>query len=316
LITGEMMLSGKEKLLVLGGSGFLGINFTRYCKNFDVVLTYSKALPTIRGNWIKFDFSLQGEVELSALIKEVRPSIIVNCIALTNVDHCEQFPVKTKLLNTILPGAIGKIAEKEKIKFVHVSTDHFKSRVDEPRSEDLEVWPVNVYGNSKKFAEDLVKTINPSALIVRTNFFGFSYRKNNTLLEKILSNMAENKTFDGFSDVFFNPVSVIHLIRAIEYLSSIDSQGLYNISSSTVISKLDFARLAATVFGFNSGLIVPSTSRQGLLRVDRPKYLALNSTKYSSMRAPRIPDVKDMLLELKEDTLWSDELRSQHGKKK
>ncbi len=308
------MLSGKDKLLVLGGSGFLGINFIRYCKNFDVVLTYSKAIPTIRANWIRFDFSLQSEQALSALIKDVRPSIIVNCIALTDVDQCEQFPEKTKLLNTILPGAIAKIAEEEKIKFVHVSTDHFKSTVDEPRSEDFEVWPVNVYGNSKKVAEDLVRNMNPNALVVRTNFFGFSYRQNNTLLEKILTNMAENKTFNGFSDVFFNPVSVIHLVRAIEHLCSMNSRGLYNIVSSTVISKLDFARLAANAFGFNPELITPSTSSHGLSTVDRPKYLALKSTKYSSTHPPIIPGVKEMLLELKEDTLWLSELRSQDGR--
>jgi dTDP-4-dehydrorhamnose reductase len=304
------MQKSKEKVLVLGGSGFLGINFTRYCKTFDVVLTYSKDLPRIRGNWINFDFSLHSQQTLSALIEEIRPSIIVNCIALTDVDQCEKFPEKTKLLNSILPGAIAKIAEKKKIKFVHVSTDHFKSMVDQPRSEDVEMWPVNMYGNSKKAAEDLVREINPNALILRTNFFGFSYRQNNTLLEKILTNMAESKPFIGFSDVFFNPVSVIHLIRAIEYLCSIDSRGLYNIVSNTVISKLDFARLATSAFGFNPELITSSTSTHGLSTVNRPKYLALKSTKYSSTHAPRIPEVTEMLLELKEDTLWLNELRS------
>lgn len=304
------MRQGKETALVLGGSGFLGINFARYCKNFDLVLTYSKALPAIKANWIRFDYSLQNKQNLLTLIDDVRPSVIINCIALTDVELCEQLPEKTNLLNTFLPIFIAEIAERGKIKFVQVSTDHFKSKLDEPRSEDTEIWPVNAYGHSKKAAEDLVSTINSNALILRTNFFGFSYRRNNTLLEKILLDLDGNKGFNGFLDVFFNPVSVIQLIKAIEYLCAINSKGFYNIVSNTVMSKYDFARLVADVFGFNPKLINPSTASHILSRVNRPNYLALEPTKYLSAHAPRIPEVKEMLLELKEDTLWRDKLRS------
>lgn len=308
------MQNDKQRVLVLGGSGFLGVNFIRYLKNFELVLTYSRTIPDVEANWIKFDFTLQDTQTLFALIEDIRPSIIINCIALTDVDLCEQFPEKANVLNTILPVAIAEITEKKNIKFVQVSTDHFKSRVEEPRAEDIEIWPINVYGNSKKAAEDLVLSVNADALIVRTNFFGFSYRQNNTLLEKILNRMAENKSFTGFSDVFFNPVSVIHLIKAIEYLCSIDSRGFYNIASGRVISKFSFARLSASAFGYNPELVIPSTSSHGLSKVNRPNFLALNSAKYSSTLAPRIPEVMEMLLELKEDTLWIDKLRSHHGR--
>jgi dTDP-4-dehydrorhamnose reductase len=305
-----MMLFRKKKVLILGGSGFLGINFTRYCKDFDLVVTYSKSPPTIQANWIKFDFSSQDKQALSELIDDVRPDIIINCIALADVDRCEQLPEQANLLNTTLPLFAAEIAEEREIKFVQISTDHFKSRDDEPRSENVEIWPVNVYGNSKKVAEDLVHTANANSLILRTNFFGFSYGKNNTLLEKILNSISKDMTFHGFSDVFFNPLSVSQLIQATEYLCSINSRGFYNIVSNTVISKFDFALSAAKVFGFNPNLIIPVTSSHGLLQVDRPNYLALDSAKYSRTGAPRIPEVKEMLLELKEDTLWMDKLRS------
>ncbi len=310
MITGDIMVRSREKVLILGGSGFLGINFIRYCENFDLTLTYRKALPAIEANWIKFDFSLQSKQALAALIEDVRPSVIVNCIALADVDLCEQFPEKSNLLNSILPASIAEIAECKKIKLVQLSTDHFKSRFDKPRSENIEVWPTNIYGNSKKTGEDSVYAINSNALIVRTNFFGFSYRQNNSLLEKILANASENKAFFGFSDVFFNPVSVIQLIKAIEYLCSANLQGIYNIVSSTVLSKFDFALLAVNTFGFDTDLVIPSTSSRGLSQVNRPSYLALNPAKYSGTNAPRIPEVKKMLLELKEDTLWIDKLRS------
>jgi dTDP-D-glucose 4,6-dehydratase len=61
------MKTHKTKALILGGSGFLGINFVRYCSNFDLTLTYSKTLPTITADWRKFNFVEDDEKFLSSI---------------------------------------------------------------------------------------------------------------------------------------------------------------------------------------------------------------------------------------------------------
>jgi dTDP-4-dehydrorhamnose reductase len=304
------MQQGKPKALILGGSGFLGINFLRYCEMFDLTLTYSKSIPTIDADWRKFDYPSDTGETLSAIIEDVAPNIIINCIALADVDQCESDLKKSENLNSLLPMLISTVTKKYNIKFIHISTDHFKSREQTPRSEESELWPINVYGKTKIIGEKLIAGENPNALILRTNFFGFSYRNQSTLMEKIVSNLKQCKKFNGYSDVVFNPVSVIYLIRAIEYLYSIDSKGVFNIVSKSVISKYDFAKLVAQIFALDTEYIVPSISQKDISGVDRPIYLALSPDKYEKTNPPRIPDVREMLIELKEDTLWLDKLRS------
>jgi dTDP-4-dehydrorhamnose reductase len=304
------MQQGKPKALVLGGSGFLGINFLRYCEMFDLTLTYNKSIPAIEADWRKFDYPSDTEETLLGIIKDTAPNIIINCIALADVDQCESDLKKSEDLNSLLPRLISSITKKYNIKFVHISTDHFQSREEIPRPEDSELWPINVYGKTKILGEKLIVVENPNALILRTNFFGFSYRKQNTLMEKIISNLKQSKKFNGYSNVAFNPVSVIYLIRAIEYLYSINSKGILNIVSKSVISKYDFAKLVAQIFNLDTEYVVPSISPKDVSAVDRPTYLALSPDKYEKTNPPRIPDVREMLIELKEDTLWLDELRS------
>lgn len=304
------MQQGKPKALILGGSGFLGINFLRYCEMFDLTLTYSKSIPTIDADWRKFDYPSDTGETLSAIIEEIAPNIIINCIALADVDQCESDQKKSKDLNSLLPMLISNVTKKYNVKFIHISTDHFKSRKETPRTEESELWPINVYGRTKIIGEKLIAGENPDALVLRTNFFGFSYRNQNTLMEKIVSNLKRSKKFNGYTDVVFNPVSVIYLIRAIEYLYSIDSKGVFNIVSKSVISKYDFAKLVAQIFTLDTEYIVPSISQKEISGVDRPIYLALSPDKYEKTNPPRIPDVREMLIELKEDTLWLDKLRS------
>lgn len=304
------MQQGKPKALILGGSGFLGINFLRYCEMFDLTLTYSKSIPTIDADWRKFNYPSDTGETLSAIIEDIAPNIIINCIALADVDQCESDPKKSENLNSLLPMLISTVTKKYNIKFIHISTDHFKSIEETPRPEESELWPINVYGKTKIMGEKLIAGENPEALILRTNFFGFSYRNQNTLMEKIVNNLKQNKKFNGYSNVAFNPVSVIYLIRAIEYLFSINSKGVFNIVSKSVISKYDFAKLVAQIFDLDIEYVVPSISQRNISDVDRPTYLALSPDKYEKTNPPRIPDMREMLIELKEDTIWLDKLRS------
>jgi dTDP-4-dehydrorhamnose reductase len=304
------MPKDKPKALVLGGSGFLGINFLRYCDSFNLTLTYSNSKPEIQADWRKFNFSLDDGIDLSTIIEDVAPDVVINCIALADVNRCEKDQKKARELNSLLPMLVSRVTENANIKFIQISTDHFKSKGDVPRTEESELWSTNVYGESKIVGEKLVSSENHKALILRTNFFGLSYKRHNSLLEQIINTLRINENFNGYSDVIFNPVSVIHLIRAIEHLYAINAKGTFNIVSDSVISKFDFAKLVAQVFELDVEGVIPSISKKDSSNVERPTYLALSPAKYKQTNPPIVPNIKDMLIELKEDTLWSETLRS------
>ena len=77
------------------------------------------------------------------------------------------------------PKKLAQISLETGSKLIHISTDHLYDGTKDIYTEDDLVSPLNVYGKTKAQAENEVLSINPKALIVRTNFYGWglSYRK-------------------------------------------------------------------------------------------------------------------------------------------
>jgi dTDP-4-dehydrorhamnose reductase len=228
----------------------------------------------------------------------------VNCAATTNIDLCESNRSLSKTINTNFPKELANLANTISSKFIHISTDHYKSKINLPRKEIDEVVPMNVYGETKLEAEKLILEVCPKALVIRVNFFGYGAMRNSSLLDKILLNLSIGKKFYGFNDVFFTPVSIRELVVNVNKLIDKDLDGLFNIASSDVISKFEFAKKVCEIFGYNSDLIIESNSDFFKSRSKRPKYLALDATKSINLTGIMNLSTNDMLVELKRDIVW------------
>jgi dTDP-4-dehydrorhamnose reductase len=71
------------KVMVLGGSGFLGVNFVRYfSQQQSVTATYSNSnlnlLPD--ADWVKFE--AKNVNELHHILLKFNPNLLINCVAL------------------------------------------------------------------------------------------------------------------------------------------------------------------------------------------------------------------------------------------
>ena len=123
-----MLIFMREKMLLIGGSGFLGLNWQHYNLFYDITATYNSYLPNLQANWIKFSFSGSNISELEKIIKISNPKIIVNCAAVTNVEFCEENRSLSKLVNSDFPRELAILAKRFCLKFIHISTDHYKSK--------------------------------------------------------------------------------------------------------------------------------------------------------------------------------------------
>lgn len=240
------------RVLILGERGFLGQYFLNQTQTEGFTLSNSDHFITPKiGNQEEFEgfFSNLPHAE-----------VIINCIALTNIDYCERNPEKAFWVNSTLPGLISEYSSSRHMKLIHFSTDAvFDGSVPYP-SESMHTNPLSVYGSTKLVGEERVLTENSQALIVRTNFFGIS-PKGDSFTEKALSAAALSDSFTGYSDVYFSPTHARNLVEGTLNLLRNECSGIFHLVGKERISKYDFARRLFEKAGRDTDRLVKGSAK-------------------------------------------------------
>lgn len=292
-----------KKVVFFGGSGLLAVNWAKkICHSYEVYLIMHKRKIQLPGVKV-IHFNQEFETSFTQFISILKPDIIVNCAALTNVDFCESNPFMASEINTVLPKKIAIIAKKIEAKLVHISTDHLFDGEKNIYNEEDQVSPINQYAKTKAAAEKDVLLIDENALIVRTNFYGWglSYRK--SFSDFILEGLRNNTDLLLFNDVYYSPIYIGELIRLIHLVLEKNCVGIYNIVGSEVISKYDFGIAIAEVFNLSNESIFTSSIDKKNYLVKRPKNMALDNGKLLKKLNQPILTLKEQLISLKEDEI-------------
>ena len=263
-----------KKIVFFGGSSLLAVNWaSRIAHDYTVYLIMHKRLidlPNVNCVVFEDDF----ETSLSSFFKKIQPDYIVNCAALTNVDQCEIEVEKAKEVNQLWPKKLAQISLEIGSKLIHISTDHLYDGTKDIYTEDDLVSPLNVYGKTKAEAEDEVLSINPKALIVRTNFYGWglSYRK--SFSDYILNGLRSSIHLSLFNDVFYTPIYMGELIRLLHLALKEKLSGMYNIVGNECLSKFEFGVALANAFSYPVELITAASISSKENLVIRPKNMS------------------------------------------
>jgi len=277
-------------LLITGASGLLGINLAmETMREHEVVGVDRGRLQSAPFQVIKTNFFNSRAFE--PILDTVQPDWVINCAALANLEECEKFPDQAKILNIDLPRELATACAERNIRFIQLSTDAvFDGTKEGSYSEEDIPNPQSIYSQTKLDGERAVQEANPSAIIARVNFFGWSLGGRRSLGEFFVNNLSEGKNVNGFTDVIFCPMWVNHLAQMLIAMLEKDLHGLYHVVGAQPMNKYQFGVEVARKFGLKESLIGPQSVEMSSLTAKRSHNLWLSVNKLSTDLGRTLPD--------------------------
>ena len=274
------------KILIFGSSGILG-NYL--CNNL-------KKYHQIFNNGInKRKYDLNNLNKLKKIILKVKPDIIINCIALTNIDFCKKMKKKAYRINyLILKNTINIIKEEKlKTKIIQISTDQFYNKKKIFNKENINNIP-NYYCKTKYLAEKIC--VKNKFIVLRTNFFGKSNSKNQSFSDWIYKSFISKKVFNLLQDVYFSPLNLSTLSKMINLVirNIYKVNGIYNLGSRDCINKKDFAiKFAKKTNIYHKNF--RSIYSKELFATKRPTLMCMNSNKFEKKFNLKMPSINSQI---------------------
>ncbi len=231
---------------------------------------------------------------IRALIREVKPQLIVNPAAYTAVDKAEGEPELAQAVNGVAPGIMAEEAKRLGALLVHYSTDYvFDGNQATPYVEDDAPNPRNVYGRTKLAGEEAVRTVGGAHLILRTSWV-YGARGRNFLLT-ILRLAQERPELKIVADQFGAPTwSRFIAETTLQILSQRlgswnELGGTYHAVASGKTSWHGFASAILQGAGLTTPLL-PITTAEYPLPAARPQNSVLSNEKLHRDFGAVMPD--------------------------
>lgn len=291
----------KERILLFGKNGQLGFELQRSLAALGEVVATGSA-----------DCDLADAAAVRALVRSVRPRIIVNAAAYTAVDKAETDIDKAIAVNAHAPRLLGEEAARIGAWMIHYSTGYvFDGKSSSPYVETDVTNPLGVYGRSKLEGERGLQATLQQHLILRTSWVLGAHGDN--FAKTMLRLASEHDRLDVVADQWGAPTSAIlladmtaQLIRQVHMDGETNFPfGLYHLTASGETNWHGYARFviaAARIAGRPLHLgpddILPITAAEYPVPAARPANSRLNTDKFRTTFGLPLPHWEDGVREV------------------
>ena len=256
-------------ILVTGAQGMLGS---------DLVPRLRQHLPPAELIAVDIDgLDITVEDQVRDKVARLRPTLIINCAAYTDVDGCERERELALRVNAHGPGLLARAAAECRSLLVHISTDFvFDGTKVAPYTEEDPPNPLSVYGESKLAGEEAVRRLAPEHLIVRTAWL---YGRGGANFVETICRLAEERDeLRVVTDQTGSPTWTVELAGAIVALLRVGARGTYHAAGLGQCTRYEWAGEILRLAGKKTPLVRACT--EDFPRpAARPRYSALSCEK-------------------------------------
>ena len=245
------------------------------------------------------ELDITDAAAVAQFVKENAVNIIVNCAAYTNVDKAESDEATAELINATAVANLAAAMKEVDGTLFHVSTDYvFGNEGNTPRTEDMPLNPLGVYGRTKLRGEQAIAETGCKAIIIRTAWlyseFGNNFLK--TMMRLTAEREELNVVFDQVGTPTYAGDLALAIFSIIEGGLYAGNEGIYHFSNEGVCSWYDFATEIAMAAGNTACKVLPCHSDEFPSPVKRPSFSVLDKTKIKNTFAIEIPHWRDSML--------------------
>jgi len=269
-----------QPILISGATGTLGAAFRRICEKRNLachVLT-------------RQEMDITDPASVNDAIMRFKPWAIVNAGGYVRVDDAENEAERCIRENTLGPTVLALASIRHALRFMTFSTDLvFDGAKDGPYLESDPVNPLNVYGRSKREAEQCVMEADPQALMIRTSAFFGPWDQHN-FVTQALNALDAGQPFQAVGDLLVSPTYVPDLVNVSLDLLIDRECGIWHLSNGDALSWAELARRACAAAGVSSERLEEVAAEACGFVAQRPRNTVLGSE-----RALLMPSLDDAL---------------------
>jgi len=283
------------KILITGFKGQLGSQIMNMISSGkselgDISLQYKSA--EIVGVDVK-ELDITNLNQVQNFVCKLKPDLIINAAAYTNVDACESNEDIAFKVNALGIRNLAIASEKVGAKIIHISTDYvFKGDGNMPYREYDITNPVSVYGKTKLAGENFVRELCSRCFIIRTSWL-YGYNGNN-FVKTILKAGKEKGHLDVVNDQRGNPTNAEDLSYHILKLALSEEYGTYHCTGTGECSWYDFA-CKIIEYADIKCTVSPMKSNQLTRAAKRPYYSSLDNMMLRCTVGDEMREWKDAL---------------------
>jgi dTDP-4-dehydrorhamnose reductase len=282
------------QILITGKNGQVGREFSHLYESRADVVSVGRE-----------ECDLSSEQSIRDLVRQVKPTVIVNAAAYTAVDQAEKERDLCFAINASAPQVLAQEAARLDALLIHYSTDYvFNGEKIEPYLESDPIGPLGAYGASKAAGEAAIAAAASRYLVLRTSWVYSAHGKN--FLRTMLRLGAERSELRVVDDQMGAPTSAPAIVaataRLVEQYATSGAHlpaGIYHMTAGGSTSWCGFARAI-----FAAGVLSAQPRVQAIATSDyptpakRPANSVLDNEKFARIFGFRLPSWKHQLEEV------------------
>lgn len=279
------MVTPPRTVLITGATGLLGQGLLQQApQGWSIVSVHRRPYPADTPGVVEVTMDVSNRPALEQLFAAHRFDAVVHAAGIASVDYSEQHVEESLESNLGGTRNIAELCAGSGTRLVYVSTNAVFDGSNAPYHESDRVNPINAYGRIKLACEHLVeKTVDRHVIARPILMYGWPHAMGRpNPVTWVIDALERGETIRMVDDIYENPLHNINAARAIWAILDIDIGGVIHLAGRDVISRYDFARMVARIFGLDATHIRPVSSASFPDIAPRPRNTSLVTTRMES----------------------------------